>query len=640
MARLAHELAAHRGQRATYYLLSLHAFSPRGAATTQRVVQSCVACQAKQGEQKPQRHTYRTIRSGYPFQRLSVDFVGPMPKTSRGNQYIFTVKDTFSKWIEAFPIANQSAATAARILEEEIFSRYGFPEELHSDQGTEFTSHLFRQVGRLLNIRITHTPAYHPQSNPVERAHRDLKAGLRAALETVGGHEWDQCLAQILFAFRCSPARGTGFSPFEVLFGRHPQVPLGIIDPPPQRGQPLTTYVKQLRERIASTQRWAREHLEAEVARQHRTYSGEPRAYQVGDHVWVYAPDSQAKKSKGSRKLMRPWSGPWVITRVISPVLYTLSDELGRPHKHAVPIDRLKPYSVPGDRDLFTPSQDIGDLGPLLELTLLPRPGGRPSTPTAHEESSSEDDTDGGESDAEPTTPTSSPHTTSTASQYASSGGTSPDLSGPTTSSRPGSPYRPAAGPGTRTGPYPEGSSRRWGQPVRRGRAAAATSSAGRTPYWQDRSFQEGDPDAGALPTARAGHGEGWQHRPQTFTSTGSSTDSATHDLSHYDGPVVHRSSSHQPMDTSTSGVGRRHRPQRPGGGSGAHADAPRRGHPPGARRRGRPRVEDPSVSYPWDRVRAPGRVERPSRSEARTARQRFQEWKAALGSSSSTSME
>jgi transposase InsO family protein len=214
-----------------------------------------LAVSSEAGEQRPQRHTYRTVVSGFPFQRISIDFVGPLRPTKAGNTCILTVKDTFTKWVEAFPMRAARAEEAASLLIGEVFARYGYPDEVHSDRGTQFTGKIMRQLGDLIGYSITWTPTYHPQSNPVERAHRDLKAGLRAALETVGGQEWDLCLPQILFAFRCAPARGTGLSPFETLFGRLPNIPIGAIDPPPTSGRPLAEYVTKLRGRILDVHR-------------------------------------------------------------------------------------------------------------------------------------------------------------------------------------------------------------------------------------------------------------------------------------------------------------------------------------------------------------------------------------------------
>jgi transposase InsO family protein len=333
----AHELAAHRGVRATGHLLHLHVFLPSGNSIIDTVVRQCLACQTKGGEEKPQRHTYRTVVSGFPFQRLSIDFVGPLKKTSRGNTVILTVKDTFTKWVEAFALPRATAESVATTLTNEIFARFGYPDEIHSDRGSQFTSHLITQLAELIGVHITWTPAYHPQSNPVERAHRDLKAGLRAALETVGGDEWDTCLPQVLFAFRTSPARGTGISPFHALFGRHPNVPLGILEAPPRMGRPLADYVVDLQARMEAVHRWARENLVKEVHRQQRAYSSMPRSFEPGDRVWLYAP--QTRVERGDRKLLRSWTGPWIVRRAYNGgVLYDIEDEVTRTCRSATQV--------------------------------------------------------------------------------------------------------------------------------------------------------------------------------------------------------------------------------------------------------------------------------------------------------------
>jgi hypothetical protein len=199
------------------------------------------------------------------------------------------------------------------------------------------------QLGLLLGVKTTVTPAYHPQSNPVERAHRDLKAGLRAALEQAGGQEWDVALPQILLAFRISPARGTAMSPFRVLFGRDPHLPIGVIEAAPgaHRPGPLR---RGAGGRMKRVQEWAAENLAREVRRQQAAYRQGGWAPKVGDQVWLYSPATTASTG---RKLARPWTGPWQVEREISQVLFRVVDARGRGADAA--LDRLKPFYEPRD---------------------------------------------------------------------------------------------------------------------------------------------------------------------------------------------------------------------------------------------------------------------------------------------------
>ena len=88
------------------------------------------------------RGTHYPSMSSYPFQKLSLDFVGPLPNTSHGHVYLLTVMDTFTRWVEALPVRASTAEAMVRILSTEIFPRFGLCEWLHSDRGSQFTGDL------------------------------------------------------------------------------------------------------------------------------------------------------------------------------------------------------------------------------------------------------------------------------------------------------------------------------------------------------------------------------------------------------------------------------------------------------------------------------------------------------------------
>jgi hypothetical protein len=67
------------------------------------------------------------VKSGVPMQRIATDIVGELPETENGNKYILVVSDYFTKWTEAFAMANMEAGTVARIMVEEVVTRFGVP---------------------------------------------------------------------------------------------------------------------------------------------------------------------------------------------------------------------------------------------------------------------------------------------------------------------------------------------------------------------------------------------------------------------------------------------------------------------------------------------------------------------------------
>ena len=115
------------------------------------------------------------IYTGDPFERVAMDIISPLPRTERGNRYILTVVDHFTKHVEVYPLDNKEAFSVARVFLNELVSRFGVPYLIHTDQGTNFESNLFKEIGKLLGIAKTRTSPYHPQCDgQVERMNRTI----------------------------------------------------------------------------------------------------------------------------------------------------------------------------------------------------------------------------------------------------------------------------------------------------------------------------------------------------------------------------------------------------------------------------------------------------------------------------------
>ena len=143
-----------------------------------------------------------------PFDRVGVDIV-QLPCSRRGNKYAVVFVDYLSKWPEVFAVADQSAATVATLLVEQIVSRHGVPAEILSDRGCCFLSNLMVEVRKLLGIHSVNTTAYHPQTDGlVERFNRTLISMLAKTVEK-GGKDWDDHLPFVLFAYRTSEQSST-----------------------------------------------------------------------------------------------------------------------------------------------------------------------------------------------------------------------------------------------------------------------------------------------------------------------------------------------------------------------------------------------------------------------------------------------
>ncbi|KAL5505725.1 hypothetical protein EMCRGX_G007206 [Ephydatia muelleri] len=163
-----------------------------------------------------------------PFSRVAMDIVGPLPRSRSGNKYILVLCDYGTKYPEAIPLKSIDAEHIAEQLIS-VFSRIGIPREILTDQGSNFTSQLLAELYRLLNIHPIVTSPYHPQTDGlVERFNQTLKSMLSRFSEEEGKN-WDKMIPYILFAYREVPQATTGFSPFELLFGRDVRGPLDVL---------------------------------------------------------------------------------------------------------------------------------------------------------------------------------------------------------------------------------------------------------------------------------------------------------------------------------------------------------------------------------------------------------------------------
>jgi hypothetical protein len=128
-------------------------------------ISKCKICQQNKLPAKNPRAPLGTMRVGATLDRLATDILGPLPLTPRGNQYILVPTDHFTKWVEIMSIPDQTAQTCAEKLLNAVISRYGCPVTIHTDQGRNFESNLFKELCELLEVKKTRTSPRNPKCN-------------------------------------------------------------------------------------------------------------------------------------------------------------------------------------------------------------------------------------------------------------------------------------------------------------------------------------------------------------------------------------------------------------------------------------------------------------------------------------------
>jgi len=143
---------------------------------------------------------------------------------------------------------------------------YGILEEILTDQGTNFTSDMFKNVCKLLKINKVQITAYHPESNEaLEHLHRTLTEHLRHYINA-DRTDWDKWLPYAVFTYNTTPHTATGYTPFELVYGLQATLPSALFNPP-KLSYTYDDYAQELRERLRTTNRIARENLKEKEQR-------------------------------------------------------------------------------------------------------------------------------------------------------------------------------------------------------------------------------------------------------------------------------------------------------------------------------------------------------------------------------------
>ncbi|XP_050546101.1 uncharacterized protein K02A2.6-like [Daktulosphaira vitifoliae] len=220
-----HVSAGHPGWKETYRSIGNRFFWTGMRESVRQYVARCHVCACVKPLNRKQDDPMRPRQPRQPWEVVSIDLMGPYPRSQRGKTCLLVATDCYSRWVEAYPLGQATAKTITDTLEREFFSRFGYARVLLSDNGTQFVSKTMEKALEKWGTEGWTTPIYHPRANPVERRNQDLKKGLRTALVDKPHSHWDSCIPNILFSIRNRRNRLTGSTPSERAFGREAKAP-------------------------------------------------------------------------------------------------------------------------------------------------------------------------------------------------------------------------------------------------------------------------------------------------------------------------------------------------------------------------------------------------------------------------------
>lgn len=310
--RSLHDECGHMGVERTTELIKDRFYWPRMTAEVEQFIRTCGRCISR--KTLPQHASpLNQITSNGPLDLVCIDFLQIEPD-SKGVTNVLVVTDHYTRYAQAFATKDQKAITVARVLWEKYFVHYGLPARIHSDQGRDFESRLIKELLSMLGVRKSRTSPYHPQGDAQpERFNRTLLAML-GTLDTVKKQCWSQHITYLVHAYNCTRNDSTGYSPYQLMFGREARLPIDIcfgISPNGESESSYQQYVARMRKELQKAYQLAsdaatKSHLKNKARYDHRVRD---LPLEKGDRILI-----QNVGLKGKHKLQDRWkSTPYVV---------------------------------------------------------------------------------------------------------------------------------------------------------------------------------------------------------------------------------------------------------------------------------------------------------------------------------------
>jgi hypothetical protein len=350
----AHVLAAnhlsHFGHNKTYYAIREKYFWENLYSDTKNYVESCKFCiEYKSPNRIPPVPLQRHFIPTKPMEYVSCDFIGKLPTTNKGNNYILTFIDHFTKFVKLYAVNNQSAETTAEKFLD-FACTFGFPQYLLTDRGTNFTSDLFQRLTLRLGVTKLQTTAMNPRSNgQSEQINSNIKKSLSIfARETA---QWDEHIDFYSLLYNSSFHTTVQDKPAFLHFSYDPVLPTDILNEPTKvQQESYPDYISNKTRKMKYTFEKVHQHLlqSAENQEEYQGRNAKYREFYVGQIVYLHSPDADRNAHLPKR---RKFIGPYRILKIHNKVNFTIiniNNRLAKPYKvHAhrlIPITERREY--------------------------------------------------------------------------------------------------------------------------------------------------------------------------------------------------------------------------------------------------------------------------------------------------------
>ena len=227
--QLVHDKLGHNWTHRTYILLKRLYYWKGLKPSVEKHIKRCYQCQ-RRNKQVIKYAKLHFDMATFPMQFISMDLIGEFhPPTSRKHRYALTVICMLTGYVFCVPLKTKTAEEVIQAYIDQVYSKFGGSLKILSDNGTEFKNKLFEQVAKVLGVEYKlYIPPYHPPSNGhIEGFHAFLKACI--AKYVAPQLEWDTLVPLACAAYNFIPNEHSKESPFFLMFGRDPVLPLNTL---------------------------------------------------------------------------------------------------------------------------------------------------------------------------------------------------------------------------------------------------------------------------------------------------------------------------------------------------------------------------------------------------------------------------
>ncbi len=288
-----------------------------------RYVRGCEQCQRNKPDLSGRQGMPLSIDTpSAPWEVICMDFIGPLTRTARGNDLILVVVDKLTRWVYYLPTrSTASAQEVFSLLDRFVLANHDTPRQIISDRDTRFTSRFWEDLWASMRTELKRSTSFHPQTDgQTERANRTLIEQLRSHVDEHQG-DWDLLLPQLQRANNSVINFSTGFSPFEMNYGRKMRTELDAELE--SNGVAASRHViypgaAQLSVQRARVEAKARERITRAQEKQRRDarQGRRPAEIKEGDKVWLRNKNLRLDEQGRSRKLEPLYFGPYEVLKM------------------------------------------------------------------------------------------------------------------------------------------------------------------------------------------------------------------------------------------------------------------------------------------------------------------------------------